>query len=306
VPLSVDHIEDCPDLGPRCAGPVKPTPYWHHVKELVAETALDATLGITPYFSVEARWSLQITDVSPTYSELDGTPKLVPNDIHHHDETLVDVTDPWLLAQLAGVKGNLVSVARLGLSLPVGRTVPDPYVLGREGKSHEHVQSGTGTFVPIVGFAAAYAVAPVTIGLGGMAFFNLSTNEHGYRAPARLFVDHRVSVSLLGGRVTPFVDATFSHAGEEYWHDVMGLEGTTVRTEIYLGGGVDWAFRRRWNVEASVRGRVASLTDAATFSSPGVFGLALWTTFPLWGAETKAPTRIRETRHDSVVEFEKE
>ncbi len=40
-----------------------------------------------------------------------------------------------------------------------------------------------------------------------------------------------------------------------------------------------------------------------------MFGLAFWTSFSLWPDKPKAasgPTHIRETRHDSVIEFEKE
>src|SRR5688500_8535818 len=182
--MSVSHVAECPDLGPDCFGPVKPVPYNHHVDQVIAETVLDVGLGITPWLGIDMRWSLRVADVDPTYSELDGTPKEVPDDIHHHDVTLVDVTDPWLLARFGAVAGDFVSVARLGLSFPVGRTEPDPYQLGRRGESHEHLQAGTGTFVPIAGFGVAYTVAPVTMALGGIGFFNLYENDEGFRSPA--------------------------------------------------------------------------------------------------------------------------
>ena len=90
--MTVSHVAECPDLGPACfGGGPEPTPYNHHVDQVIAETVLDASLGLTPWLALDTRWSLRIADVKPTYSELDGTPKQVPNDIHHHDETLVDV-----------------------------------------------------------------------------------------------------------------------------------------------------------------------------------------------------------------------
>jgi hypothetical protein len=315
VPLSVSHIEGCPDLGPACSSAVPPTPYYHHVDELVSETAVDASLAITPWFGLDTRWSVRIVDVSPSYSELDGAPKSVPDDIHHHDETIGGVTDPWLLARFAAVTGSFVSVGRLGLSLPLGKTVEDPYRLSRRGLWHEHVQVGTGTVVPIVGLSLAYTVAPVTIGLGGTGFFSMFESSKGYRAPPRFYFDHRVSVTLLDGVLTPFAQAILAHEGEEYWHGDVGEEGSNIRTEIYVGGGLGWRFYDRWSLEGSASGRVASLTDAPTFKSAGTFSLALSTSFDLWGSGAGSATgaseraiapRIVERRHDGIVEFEKQ
>jgi hypothetical protein len=303
VPMSVSHVADCPDLGPECLdGGPPPTPYNHHVDQVIAETVLDVSLGLTPWLAIDARWGLRVADVSPTYSELDGTPKDVPNDIHHHDETLVDVTDPWLLVRFGARAGNLVTSARLGASLPVGRTEPDPYRLGRQGMSHEHLQAGTGTVVPIVGLGAAYRVAPVTLSLGAIGLFNAYENDQGFRAPLRLYASHRVSVSLLEETLTPFAEAVLAHEGEEYWQGEPGLEGSNVRTEIYLGGGIAWRFYDRWTVDAAVRGRVATLTDAPTFTQYGLFSLGLSTSFDLWKDHDP---KIREQRSPGVIEFEK-
>lgn len=308
APMEVSHVAECPDLGPECYGPVAPVPYNHHVAQVIAETALDFSLGITPNFGLDMRWSLRVTDVNPTYSELDGTPKEVPDDIHHHDETLVDVTDPWLLARVGGSAGSFVSVARLGLSFPVGRTEPDPYELGRRGESHQHLQAGTGTFVPIAGFGFAYTAGagtevPVTIALSGIGFFNLSENSHAFRAPLRLYASHRLALALLEGALTPAAEVSLGHEGEEYWHGMPGLEGSNVRTEIYLGGSLGWRFYDSWALEATARGRVASLTDAPTFHSLGVFSLALSTSFSLWSDVAEPP--IRERHRPGVIEFEK-
>lgn len=312
--MSVSHVAECPDLGPECEGPVEPTPFNHHIDQVIAETALTVSLGITPYFGLDTRWSLRVADVNPTYSELDGTPKDLPNDIHHHDETLVDITDPWLLGRVGAVMGPLTSVARLGLTFPVGRTEPDPYELGRRGESHQHLQAGTGTFVPVVGFGLAYAIEPVTIGLGGIGLFNAYENSEGFRAPVRLYANHRVSVALFDGVLTPNVEAAIAHEGEEYWNGAPGEEGSNVRTEVYLGGGLALRFYEQWIVEGAARARVATLTDAPSFETGGLFSLALSTSFELWAdepdaaegsGESPAVTPIRERREDGVVEFTK-
>jgi hypothetical protein len=302
--MTVSHVAECPDLGPECFGPSQPVPYNHHVDQIIAETVLDVGLGITPWLALDTRWSLRVVDVKPTYSELDGTPKDVPDDIHHHDETLVDPTDPWLLLRLGATIEDFVSVARLGLSFPVGRTEPDPYAAGRRGESHEHLQAGTGTFVPIAGFGLAYTVAPVTIGLSGIGFFNLYENDEGFRAPPRLYGTHRVSIALFDGELTPALDLTVAHEGEELWQGMIGLEGSNVRTELYVGGALAWRFYAPWTLEVGARGRVATLTDAPTFQQDGLFSLALSTSFDLWDDEPEAT--VRRERPGGVIEFEKE
>lgn len=316
MPLTVSHVAECPDLGPECShAGMHPVPYNHHIDELIAETAFTASLGVLPWLAVDTRWSMRIADVNPTYSELDGTPKEVPNDIHHHDETLVDVSDPWLMARLATVQGNFVGVFRLGASFPLGRTEPDPYALGQQGKTHQHLQAGTGTVVPIVGFNMAEVIAPesnvpVTIGLGGIGFFNADENDEGFRAPVRLYLSHRVAASFMKRALTPFAEVTLAHETEEYWQGAVGLEGSNIRTEVYVGGGLEWRFYDEWAVELTTRGRVASLTDAPAFKSLGQFSLALSTSFDLWSdskenATPKEGPHIEERRHDGVTEFEK-
>lgn len=323
MPLSVSHVEGCPDLGPEChahGGAAPPAPYWHYVDELIAETALGAKLAITSAFAVETRWAFRVVDVNPTYAELDGTPKLVPDDIHHHDETLVDVSDPWFVASFSVSSSGLSSTAKLGLSLPVGRTEEDPYALGAEGKRHQHIQGGTGTVVPIVGFDLAYtiarsSVAPVTIGLDGTGLFSLYANDEGFQAPTRFDVGHRVSVSLFEGRLTPSLSLRFSRDGEEYWHGAVGGEGSMERMELLLGGSLAWRFFDRWWISAAALGRIASLTDTPTFESAGTFTFAVGTTFDLWdtdderrarGETIEEDPRIRRTEKDGVVEFEKD
>ncbi len=319
--MSVSHVAECPDLGPECfeAGP-PPTPYNHHIDQLMAETVLDVSLGLTSWLALDTRWSLRVADVNPSYSELDGTPKEVPDDIHHHDETLVDVTDPWLLFRLAATQERFIGVMRLGLSFPVGRIEPDPYALGRNGESHQHLQAGTGTVVPIVGFGLGYTLAaasstPVMLGLGGIGFFNAYENREGFRAPLRLYASQRVAVSFMKGVLTPFLEATLGHEGEEYWQGEVGLEGSNVRTEVYVGGGLEWRFYQDWSVDLTTRARVATLTDAPSFTSYGLFSLGVSTAFDLWDTDDEkqsAPEpsepgpKVRERHERGVIEFEKE
>lgn len=320
VPMSVSHVAECPDLGPQCfddtgaatqgvrplhhPGHGETRPYNHHLDQLMGEAIFSASLGITPYFGLETRWSLRITHVDASFSELDGTPKEVPGEIHHRDETLVDVADPWLLGRVGGAVGDFTSLARLGLSFPLGRTEPDPYRAGRRGESHQHLQGGTGTFVPILGAGVSYTIAPVTLGLGGVAFFSLYENHHGYRAPSRFYLTQRTTVSVLEGVLAPFAEVSLAHVTEEYWQGLAGLEGTNVRTELYLGGGLAWRFADTWSLDGSVSGRVANFTEGASFDTYGLFRLGVSKSFSLWDDDDDEAT-IEERREGDVIEFEK-
>jgi hypothetical protein len=117
------------------------------------------------------------------YETLDGQPYVPPyGDIHHRTETLRGIGD-----------GQLTTLFPLGpfqvgagLSLPLGKTVPNPIVLGREGKKHEHIQFGTGTVDPLLSLLWTQAVPK----LGGLAVsaaadaqIPLYQNSQGFHAP---------------------------------------------------------------------------------------------------------------------------
>jgi hypothetical protein len=273
------HVAECPDLGPECQTSAPPVPYNHHIDLFMSETTLEASYGLTPLVALEARLSLRVTGVTPTYSELNGAPKLVPNDIHHHDVTLVGPGDPWLSVRVGARAGKLVTTARLGFSLPLGRTEPDPYALAAEGKWHEHMQFGTGTFMPLVGAGAAYSIDPVEVSGSALGLFSLAENAHGYRAPSRYFISTRAALSLLDGDLRPSVTLGLAHETEELWQGMAGLEGPTVRTDLLAGAGVAWRFADPWTAELGLRARLAQLTNAASFDYPGVLELSLSTHF---------------------------
>jgi hypothetical protein len=283
---STSHVEECPDIGPACKDQPPPTPYYHHVKLLTAELDLDATYGVTSWLAAQVHFPLRLANVNPTYSELDGTPKSVPNDIHHHKETLFGPGDPWLMMRVGGAAGRLVTSATLGVTVPLGSTVPNPYVLGAEGKWHEHIQFGTGTVLPIVGLGLSYAMAPVIVSFSGLGFFSLYENSYGYKAPSRFLYTLRADLKLLDGKLVPYVAADLQHQTEELWSGQVGTEGSTVRADLLVGGGVAWVFSKPWTADAGVRAHVASFSNSATLDYPGVLQLGLSTSFDVGGKST--------------------
>jgi hypothetical protein len=275
------HLAECPDLGPECRNTPAPVPYHHHVALFMTEMGLDASYGITPWLAAEARFALRIVDITPTYSEIDGTVKLVPNDIHHHNVTLVGPSDPFLLLRVGAAYGKFVTAARFGVSIPLGMTQPDPYALGQEGKSHEHTQFGSGTFIPIAGAGLSYAFEQVQLSLSALGYFSIYANRHGFRAPSRFFFSLRSTFPLLDGKLLPYAVVDMPHETEELWQGRPGLEGSTIRTDILAGAGLAWRFADPWEAQIGFRARVAQLTDALSFDYPGLIQIGLSTHFDI-------------------------
>ncbi len=264
----VVHIEDCPDIGPTCQNDPPPEPYWHDVKTLVSEIPLEVSYGVLPWLAVEARVPLRVVGVWPEYSTLAGT-ELPIIDEHHRRETLVGPADPWLTARVAGTVSKFSASARLGLSLPVGRTEPDPYALGRLGLPHQHIQFGSGTVMPVLGGFFQRAWSRVEVGIGVLGVVSLADNAYGYRSPSRAFVSLRATAPLLEGKLRPFVATDFNLESTELWHGRVGDEGSTERVDFLVGGGVAWQLAKSWSVDATFRIRAAKFAHGSTLDYPG-------------------------------------
>jgi hypothetical protein len=280
---TVSHVAECPDIGPDCYGPNPPAPFNHHVGLFMSDINLLLSYGLTSYLGIETRWTLGVAAMTAEFDNLDGSPRDNPQDeIHHRNETLVGLRDPWFAFRLGSAFGGLSASARLGVTLPLGRTEPDPYAAAAHGEEHQHLQFGTGTCVPIVGGSLSYAFDfPLELGLNGVGLFNLYENSEGYTAPSRIYGIFRVTVPLGERKWLPYVDLTYAQEGEELWHGRSGFEGMTARRELHLGTGLGWRFVEGWQADLGVRVRVAKLTEAAAFDSPGVLELGISGEFDL-------------------------
>jgi hypothetical protein len=287
---SAGHLAECPDLGPQCKNTPPPVPYYHHVGLWLSDITADVSYGLTPAFAIEGRLLLRVVDTMPTYTELDGSPKLVPNDIHHHDRTMVGPGDPWLVLRSGGAIGKFMTAARFGVSFPVGRTEPDPFKLGAEGKWHEHIMLGTGTFMPIVGIGLSYPAGPVELSASALGIFSVYENKDGFRAPSRMFGGLRAAYPIAKWKLSPHFAVDLAHESAEIWDGSYALEGFNARTDLLAGAGVTWEFASAWKVEATFRALVLRLTDAPAFNYPGIGQLSVSHSWDLV-APTTAPKK---------------
>jgi len=287
-----EHPERCPDIGPACASASPPEAYWHHVDVSPVETWLDASIGVTPWLAFEARLALRVVDVSPTFRSLSGELLSIPDESHHRDETLVGAPDPWLLARFAGAAGPVQASARVGVTLPLGKTEDDPYLRGLAGLPHQHVQFGTGTVVPVVGASLSGRAGDALLGASAIAFFGLYQNDQGFRPPTRALAGVRAGWSIAGGAFVPSVTLDVLAETPEVWHGRPGEEGPSGRADLLVGLGMAWTPRDPWQIEIAFRRRAASFTDAANLRSPGWLQLAVGTSFDLAKPGKAAPATL--------------
>ena len=203
--------------------------------------------------------------------------------IHHHDETLTGIGDPWLLGRGAMRLGGVTLGARLGVTIPLGRTEPDPFVLGDMGLPHEHSQFGTGTIEPIIGIDAARSFGGVKVDAYGVTVQSLYANRHGYLAGDR-YAGGLGAASALGTKRWRF-RATFEaqHETAEVWNGVRHTdEGNIGRTDVLAGAEVTVRVNDDWHVGASLKVPLYTHAEGGQLAASPYVGLSVGTHFHLF------------------------
>ena len=111
-------------------------------------------------------------------------------DIHHRDETYAGLTDSDLFLgyKKRGLFGtDDLLFARLGTTIPIGKTEENPWKLGDAGIEHLHIQFGTGTFNPIANLQYSLPLyRGLTVTASTRGTFPFYENNKTYRGPVEL------------------------------------------------------------------------------------------------------------------------
>ena len=224
--IDIEHIAD--------DEPENPTPYWHVQDLILTELTLNASLGLRPGLAIEANVPTRVVRNRVHYLNLARDPYEPPNpDLHHKNETRVGLGDPRIAVHLGHSKTVWSWSSRLGISVPLGETEPNPFELGRLGFGHQHIQFGTGTWDPFVGAGIGRAIGVYTIQMSGFARFTLTENEHDYRAGDRSSFLLRVG-RTLGELTSAGVGLNLVHEEPERWNGQIEEEGNLGRTDLLL------------------------------------------------------------------------
>lgn len=257
---------------------------WHDLNLFFSELRLHAEYGITRWLSVDLLWSLRIVHVDfkleDAATRMPITPPFGP-DIHHRTETLVGLSDPWLSFRAAQLLGPWAFVFRAGITFPVGDTVPNPFALGREGKSHEHIQFGSGTFDPLVGVEVRRQIQRFSLGGWMLAKTSLYQNSYGYQAGSQLLA----GINLASGLWTKdwwFMLGTLVYNEQpERWSGVTETEGNLGRTDLLLETSISWRFHDKWSATLAAKFPVYSHAVGAQLNTPAIAEIGLSRSFDL-------------------------
>ena len=263
--LHVEHIED--------EDPGLVTPYWHVQSIFVSELAVSAARGFAPGVGASLTVPVRLVRDHIRFEDLSRAPYEPPSpDTHHRNETLLHLADPTAALVLARPFGPWVASATTGVSVPLGRTEPNPFELGRQGLPHQHIQFGTGTWNPVASVSLGRPWGRTTLTLAGTGKWVLYENTHGYRAG-----DRYTAMLDVGRRLSPAWGAdaglTLAHEKPETWDGRLEEEGNLGRSDLFLGLGVTRGIPGRGAFSLRVQFPLKSESEGNQVSYPFVLSL---------------------------------
>ena len=273
------HESACPDIGPICAERDEP-PQIHDQRFLVGELRASVEHAFTDVLGVELQVPLRLNYTTIQFRALDGTPVTLDyENIHHRNETLFGLGDPWVQGRYAFPLGPLQLTARAGFTVPLAKTVEDPFALGAAGQPHQHVQFGSGTVQPLLGLEAGRTWDAWSARLWGQAQLSVAENSHGFRAGHRFNLGVSSTVKLTDAlRVSAGADV--ANEQPERWDGRVQQDGNLGRTDVLLGGGLHWNVSR---VQMGLTLRVPVYSHIighhGQLEYPGLLGLTAGTVF---------------------------
>lgn len=251
---------------------------------MLVETRLSAEYAITKYLAIGGALPYRVVDVGVRYSDPSTGMERDPSfaGIHARDETIDGIGDASLHVHTALVRGDWTVHARLGTTLPLGGTLDeDPFALGRIGQEHEHIQLGTGTFMPFVAAEVQRRFAPWTAAAWGVGYLSVYDNSHGYRP------GHRISAGLTGTRslaktLAVSLAAEIHTETAEKWNGMIPVdEGNAGRYDLYAGITAAWRATDRWSLTSDLRLPVYSHVTGNQTDYGIVAGFGLVTSFDI-------------------------
>ena len=172
----------------------------HVLDTMVMNAELDVSLTLTSRLELAISLPFRQTTADAEFLDEDGDSIPGFESIHHRDEVLRGLGDVGLKTRYRLVapttERSLFLDLTFGLTLPTGGIEDDPFELGAEGKEHQHVFYGTGTFDPSAAIGIGYHLKAVTLS-GNMLWRGaLYQNERDYQGPKVLVTRGSAEFSL--------------------------------------------------------------------------------------------------------------
>ena len=239
-----------------------------------SEASLTAAVGIARHLGIEAVAPFRHVISRVRFLDDQRMPLARPQgDIHHRNETLVGPGDPWLMLHAGAPRGAWTLAARAGVTLPLGRTEPNPFTLADLGLPHEHIQFGTGTWDPVVGVAAGRRFGAVGFTVSGLARLVLAQNSHGYQAGHRYYGEATAS-RRLAGKWSASLGLLAAREQAERWDGrVRTEEGNIGRTDVLVAAGVGRGIGGAGSVSLTAKVPVLTRSKGSQVSYPVIISV---------------------------------
>ncbi|MGC6419162.1 MAG: hypothetical protein ACON3Z_18695 [Bradymonadia bacterium] len=146
-----------------------------------------AGYGLSQALELAVRIPLRVVHAEVDFVDAAGERLDGFESIHHRNETLVGLGDLALELRYRALQQSASQPLRIdlkaGVSVPTGSIEPDPFALGRQGRVHQHIFFGTGTFDPRLSVQLNYRLQSVRLSADTLWMGSLYRNRYDYRGP---------------------------------------------------------------------------------------------------------------------------
>lgn len=253
-------------------------PSSHDLDFLIIQSTFDVSHSLSDRIRLGVSVPVKYTQVGASFRNQEGGP--MPDTFestHHRNESItgigdVEVNGSFLLVQPPEREGFRLT-GKAGFTIPTGRIEQDPYLLGRYGLEHQHIQYGTGIVSGKLGVSGSF-VFP-TWQLQGYVDSKLSfyDNKYGYQEGNRYSAGIGAQMDF-GLRHWAFL------AQVDYRHDETSVWETspaelTGRREASFTAGVMYSPVPEWNLNLQITRPFFSEADAGKLVVPFSAGLGV-------------------------------
>ncbi len=272
----------------------------HDQRLALHDVRLDVAWRVSPRLTLWAAGGGRWIKNRIVYRDRTGTAITILNpSIHHRNETITGWNDVELGAEVGWRWRGLALRPRLGVTLPTGVTVTDPFALGNLGVAHQHVQTGTGT----IDLLASLTMTTSWRGwqfAGGLWTRQIAyANTNGYQGGSRYAASTSVGHALFAG-ISLRGTAELSRESAETWGGKRYVEdGNLGRTDVLFGAAMQAQLAPQLAIEAAFKVPAYVNVVGGQITYPAIFSLAL-TFSPLTRAAPVAAVHAHDEHdHDS-------
>ena len=231
--LRVSHLAGCVDLDDCEVGPVQ-AQHTHELFMVPLQVTPSVAWGVADQLALGLDIPLRMIIIRADYETTSGDP-FAPIDegVHHRNETLAGLGDLRLSARTAVRVGRWWLSIQPGFTLPTGGLEENPFELGDQGVTHQHVQFGNGTVDPTLSVDATRGLDRAQFSLYAVGQASLYDNRKGFRAGPR------ATLGFAGGYKTSralwSMTIEGSAEGAQRWDGEIESDGLVGRQELRLG-----------------------------------------------------------------------